>query len=53
MQPNVFGGTREESWKNWSRKFKAYCNARKHGFKDALNWAEKQEVPINFDQCPV
>ena len=39
-KPDNFHGKREESWKVWSRQFKTYCNVRKSGFKQALDWAE-------------
>ena len=40
VRPDCFYGKREESWKVWSRQFKTYCNVRKSGFKQALDWAE-------------
>ena len=40
-KPDAFSGRRDESWKVWSRQFKTYCNVRKSGFKQALEWAEK------------
>ena len=46
-KPENFHGKREESWKSWSRQFKTYCNVRKDGFKQALNWAEEYEQTIN------
>ena len=39
-RPDNFRGRREESWKVWSRQFKTYCNVRRHGFRQALEWAE-------------
>ena len=39
-QPEAFKGRREESWKTWSRGFKTYCNIKKQGFRQALEWAE-------------
>ena len=46
-KPEPFFGRRDESWKSWSRQFKTYCNVRKDGFKKALEWAERQSVPID------
>ena len=47
-KPDAFSGRRDESWKVWSRQFKTYCNVRKSGFKQALEWAEKfQGTMIN------
>ena len=39
-QPEAFRGRREESWKSWSRTFKTYCNIKRQGFRQALEWAE-------------
>ena len=39
-QPEAFRGRREESWKTWSRGFRTYCNIKKTGFRQALEWAE-------------
>ena len=39
-RPDNFRGRREESWKVWSRQFKTYCNVRRQGFRQALEWAE-------------
>ena len=39
-QPEAFRGRREESWKMWSRTFKTYCNMKKQGFRQALEWSE-------------
>ena len=39
-QPEAFKGRRDESWKTWSRGFKTYCNIKKQGFRQALEWAE-------------
>ena len=47
MDPGVFGGGPSESWKIWSKKVKAYCNARVQGFRAALDWAESEVNPID------
>ena len=47
VAPAAFNGRREESWKKWSRKFRTYCNARRDGFRAALQWAEKAPAEIN------
>ena len=39
-QPEPFKGRRDESWKLWSRSFRTYCNVRKQGFRQALEWSE-------------
>ena len=47
MNPGNFGGTATESWRLWSKRVKAYCNARTPGFRKALDWAEAETVPID------
>ena len=46
MRPDRFGGGRNEAWRPWSKKFKAYCNGRAAGFRAALDWAEKETSEI-------
>ena len=53
MKPTTFKGDRNEKWKPWARKTKAYCNAKHPGFRSALEWAEKQQTEIlTFAGCP-
>ena len=54
MMPEHFAGKRNEAWKPWQRKFKAYCNGKAQGFRSALEWAELQQQPLqgNFASCP-
>ena len=47
MDPGQFGGSEKESWRIWSKRVKAYCNARTPGFRKALEWAEAETVPID------
>ena len=47
MQPTVFKGTMAESYKQWAKKVKAFCNSRKPGFRKALDWAEMEKIPID------
>ena len=47
MQPKVYSGKMEESYKAWAKKVKAFCNARKPGFRQALDWAELEVTPID------
>ena len=35
MQPQVFSGHQSESYKQWAKKVRAFCNARKPGFRKA------------------
>jgi uncharacterized membrane protein len=46
MQPEVFKGRRNDAFKPWARKLKAYCNAKRQGFRKALEWAETQTEEI-------
>ena len=53
MKPDRFSGQRNEAWKPWARKFKAYCNAKSQGFRSALEWSELQTAALtNFNSCP-
>lgn len=53
MKPTAFKGERNEKWRPWARRTKAYCNAKHPGFRSALEWAEKQTVEItDFSSCP-
>ena len=49
MTPEVYRGKRTEAFKPWARKLKHYCNAKRSGFRKALDWAEKEEeeIPIH------
>ena len=49
MQPVIFSGKFQESYKHWAKKVKAFCNARKPGFRQALDWAELETNPIDAD----
>ena len=33
MQPEMFKGRRNDAFKPWARKLKAYCNAKRQGFR--------------------
>ena len=53
MQPSVFTGAKNERWRPWAKRIKAYCNAKHPGFKKALEWAEGQGAEItNLTTCP-
>ena len=53
MQPDNFKGRRTEAFKPWARKLRAYCNAKKGGFRKALEWAEEQTSEIiDLTHCP-
>ena len=46
LQPEVFKGRQSDTFKPWARKVKAFCNAKKAGFRKALEWAELQQTEI-------
>ena len=57
LQPDKYKGRRAEAFKPWARKLKAYCNAKRGGFRKALEGAEKQQQEITdltscFGQMP-
>ena len=57
LQPDTFHGKQNEAYKPWARKVKAFCNAKKSGFRKALEWAEHQQgeirdlSPMGWDQA--
>ena len=42
-----FGGKATDSWKHWSKRAKAFCNAKQEGFRIAMEWAEMETAPID------
>lgn len=52
MEPKVFDGKVEGNFRNWAKKVTAYCNGSRPGFKQFLQWMEKQEAPINPAHMP-
>ena len=46
LKPDHFRGRASETSKPWARKFKAFCNSKRSGFRVALEWAEKQTTGI-------
>ena len=36
MQPKMFKGRRNDAFKPWARKLKAYCNAKRQGCRKAI-----------------
>ena len=49
MKPQVFSGEAQESYKQWAKRVKAFCDARRPGFRQALDWAEAEVSPIDKD----
>ena len=52
IKPDHFRGRATEAFKPWQRKFKAFCNSKRTGFRGALEWAETQASEI-FDLTPM
>ena len=53
MKPEKFSGAKNEAWKPWARRFRAYCNGKAQGFRSALEWSEAQPTEItSFAGCP-
>ena len=46
LKPDSFKGRKTENFKPWAKKFRAYCNSKRGGFRKALEWAEKEKVEI-------
>ena len=46
LQPEVFKGRQHEPFKPWAKKVKAFLNAKRQGFRKALDWAEVQPAEI-------
>ena len=47
LQVTNFGGKVTDSWKAWSKRAKAFCNAKQDGFRIAMEWAEMETAPID------
>ena len=53
LKPDAFRGRKTENFKPWAKKFKAYCNSKRTGFRQALEWAEKEPQELhNTAGCP-
>ena len=50
LKPDHFRGRVTDAFKPWQRKFQAFCNSTRTGFRAALEWAGKQPAEIHdFD----
>ena len=38
LEPKNFTGAKDENYKSWAKKLTTYCNAKKEGFRKALDW---------------
>ena len=47
ISPTAFDGTKLDAFKPWTKRLKAFCNAKVPGFRQALEAAEKSDVEIN------
>jgi hypothetical protein len=46
LKPVGTCGRATETFKPWAKKFKAFCNSKRSGFRAALEWAETQTTPV-------
>ena len=46
LKPDPFKGGRTGCFKPWSKKLKAFCNSKSHGFRAMLEWAEGGRTEI-------
>ena len=44
MVPEVYADPDKQNFRQWARKIKSYCNGRRRGFRNAMRWAEMQEI---------
>ena len=49
FEPKVFGGKDSEDIKPWAKRMRGYCNAKRPGYKIAMEWAEQQKEPITTE----
>ena len=49
MAPGNFGGGRTELFSPWTKKIASWLNAKKDGFRKALEWAQDEELAIDHD----
>ena len=49
LEPKNFTGAKDENYKSWAKKLKTYCNAKKEGFRKALDWCGNEESAIDLD----
>ena len=49
ITPEVFKAGANQSYNIWSKKIKAFCNAKLDGFRIALGWAERTSEPITIE----
>ena len=52
LKPDHFRGRATDAFKPWQRKFQAFCNSKRTGFRAALEWAGKQPAEI-LDLSPM
>ena len=47
IAPTHFDGNKLESFRPWGKRLKAFCNAKKSGFREALETSEKAQQIIS------
>ena len=49
MAPSKFDGTKIDEYRNWAKRTRAYCNAKRIGFRKVMETCEKS--PVEIDQA--
>ena len=49
FEPKTFGGKDSEDVKPWAKRMRSYCNAKRPGYKIAMEWAELQKEPVTTE----
>ena len=49
LEPKVFSGSKDSSYKVWAKRIKTYCNVQKDGFRKAMEWAESEDKTVDMD----
>ena len=47
ISPTSFDGTKVETFKPWTKRLKAFCNAKVPGFRYALEAAERADIEVD------
>ena len=47
MAPNKFDGSKLDEYRSWAKRTKAYCNAKRIGFRKVLDFCEKTKNPVD------
>ncbi len=47
FEPKIFTGGHNENFRSWAKTVKNFCNSQRHGFRQALEWAEREKDQID------